>query len=83
MTQFERLPGAAADEPPLIFHLLVGYFHSKPERLHTLGLFRVTSVDENLREVEFHLNYGNLNFLQQIEDPHLVTNYWKRLLRSL
>ena len=47
------------------------------------GIFRITSVGAKVREIETHLSQGNLNILQTVEDPHLIANYWKRLLREM
>ena len=44
------------DQAPLIFWLLAGYFRSNPDNFKTVGLFRVTSSGENVRELETHLS---------------------------
>ena len=68
---------------PLIFWLLAGYFRSKPEKFNTVGLFRVTSQNETLRELELHLSQENFQYLNTIQDAHIVTNYFKRMLREM
>lgn len=58
----------------------------KPDDLsyiNSKGIFRVTSVGEEIRAIETHLSQGNFNILTKITDPHLVANYWKRLLREM
>ena len=76
---------AGIDIPPLVFWLIAGYFYSKPERFDAEGLFRVTSSDSKVRELEHHMSKGNYAYLadeEKVDDPHVVANYLKRLLRE-
>ena len=81
MKEFEKIPDLGEDKPPLIFWLLAGYFRSQPDRFKELGLFRVTSTGEDVRELEVHMSQGNYSFLNQVKKSHTVANYWKRMLR--
>ena len=47
------------------------------------GIFCVTGSDLKIRELELHLSRGNYAFLKQVNDPHVVACYWKRLLRDM
>ena len=51
--------------------------------MKTEGIFRVTGNDEKVRELETHMSQGNFSFLLHVENPHVVTNYWKRVLREM
>ena len=68
---------------PLLFQLLAGYFRSNQSAMRTTGIFRVTGSDKKVRELELHLSRGNYAFLAQVNDPHVVVGYWKRVLREL
>ena len=83
LEQFRRRPDLDQDQPPLIFWLLAGYFRNTPAKFNTLGLFRVTSSDERVREVEIHMSQANFPYLTTVKDGNLVANYWKRLLREM
>ena len=72
-----------AQETPLVFQLLAGYFMSNEANLGTEGIFRVTGSDIKVRELEVHMSQGNYSFLTKVKSPHTVTNYWKRLLREM
>ena len=43
----------------------------------------MTSANDDVRELEYHLSQGNYAFLNQVNKPHTVANYWKRLLREM
>ena len=60
-----------------------GYFKSNPDYIKELGLFRVTSASDDVRELEYHLSQGNYAFLNKVNKPHTVANYWKRMLREM
>ena len=70
-------------ETPLIFWILTGYFRSKLSHIQTIGIFRVKGSNSNIRQLEYHMSKGNFSFMTKVEDPHTVTNYWKRLLREM
>ena len=36
-----------------------------------------------MRELETHLSQANYSYLNKVTDPHLVANYWKRVLREM
>ena len=77
-------PGARDDEPPLIFKILIGYFLAKPEeRLHALGIFRVTSTWPQISSLEAHLVTGNYEELEHVEKSSIVANMIKYTLKFL
>ena len=79
-----RLPEKGLYSTPTIFWILAGYFRKNDsQNMKTQGLFRITSVGEQLRELETHLSQGNFAYLERVTDPHLVANHWKRLLREM
>ena len=43
----------------------------------------MTSQNDRLRELEIHLSQANFQFLNTVTDPHIVTNYFKRMLREM
>ena len=51
--------------------------------MKSLGIFRITSSDEKVRDFETHMSQGNFSFLLGVTDPHVLTNYWKRVLREM
>ena len=83
LQQFQNRDVLGYDEAPLIFWLLAGYFRSKVDKIKETGIFRVTSSDAQLRDIEIHMSQENYPFLKSIDNPHLVANYWKRLLREM
>ena len=68
---------------PLIFWLLAGYFRAEPFHFKKTGLFRVTASDMKVRELEIQMSQGNFHYLKKTAEPHVVANYWKRLLREM
>ena len=83
LDQFPRRVEIDEEQAPLIFWLIAGYFRAQPERFKTLGLFRVTSSDQKLRILELHLSQGNLEYLREVKDAHLIANHCKRTLREM
>ena len=71
------------NETPLIFWLLAGYFRTNEEKFVETGLFRVTGADTEIRDLELHMNAENFPYLNKVENPHTVCNFWKRTLRSM
>ena len=63
--------------------MLAGCLIGDNDNLQDVGIFRVTGSDQKIRELEIHLSQGNFNFLRSKPDSHTITNYWKRLLRSM
>ena len=92
--EFKQRPDLGGDHVPLIFWLLTGFFRYKMKELNrffTTGLFRVTSSDQRVRDLEIHLSQGNYGYLEHIEDekknklmdPNIVANYLKRVFRQM
>ena len=54
--KFFRQRPDAPDSAPLIFWLMAGYFRDNPENFKTKGIFRVTSSDSEVRELELHMS---------------------------
>ena len=77
------MEGHTADDTPLIFWLLAGYFRLSGPHMKTEGIFRVTGSDAKIRELELHMSQGDYPFLTRVAEPHTVTNYWKRVLREM
>lgn len=70
--------------PPLIFWLLTEYFRQNNNAMMKQeGIFRITSTDSAVRELETHLSQGNYQALRAHPDPFVVANYFKRMLREL
>ena len=81
LEEFERRSGVEeADQVPLIFYLLTGYFRANKERMQKIGVFRITASDEKVRLLELHMSQGNYSFLKTAE-VHVVANFFKRVLR--
>ena len=72
-----------SDEAPLIFWLLAGHFRAKPERLDTVGVFRLVSTQEDVDDLKLHISQGNYSYLEEVRDIQVVVNFWKKLLKSL
>ena len=47
------------------------------------GIFRVTSHGAEVRKFETHMSQENYIALQREQDPHIVSNYFKRVLREM
>ena len=72
------------ESAPLIFWLLVGYFQKNDKAfMKTEGIFRITSRVLDIRVLNLHLSKGSYATLANESDPHVVTNYWKHLLREM
>ena len=52
-------------------------------RIKTEGIFRVTASDEKTRLLEVHMSQGDYGYLGGVREPHVVTNFWKRVLRYM
>lgn len=68
---------------PLVFWLLAGYFRQNPEYFKEEGLFRVAAPESDVRELEVHMSQENFYYLQTIKNVHIVSNYWKKLMREM
>jgi hypothetical protein len=68
---------------PLIFHLVVGYFQHNPEKLKSEGLFRVAAGDHDVADLEVHLSFQNYHRMLQIDNPNIVSNYLKKMMREM
>ena len=47
------------------------------------GIFRITSSNTAVRELELHMSQENYPFLKSVKNVHLVSNYWKRIFREM
>ena len=83
LLEFDQLKYHERNSVPLIFHLLVGYFQANPDLLRTEGLFRVAAAPDHVTELEIHLAMRNYSFLTNVKDPHIVSNYFKTLMREM
>jgi hypothetical protein len=83
LKEFELCVGHDLQSVPQIFHLLVGYFQHNPETLKTVGLFRIAAKDQDVQRLETHLSMGNYHRLTHIKNPHVVSNYWKIMMREM
>lgn len=93
LEEFRQRPelGDDGNHAPLIFWLLAGFFRHNARRFFTTGVYRVTSSDTKVRELELHLSQGNFGYLESQEqlpqknniDPNVVANYLKRVLRQM
>ena len=57
--EFRQRPDLGGNHVPLVFWLLAGFFRYKMnelKRFFTTGLFRVTSSDQKVRDLEIHLS---------------------------
>ena len=43
----------------------------------------MTASDEKTRLLEAHMSQGNYAYLSGVKEPHVVTNFWKRVLRYM
>ena len=90
LDEFRQRPelGDDGNHAPLIFWLLAGFFRHNARRFFTTGVYRVTSSDSKVRELELHLAKGNYGYLESEQlqrniDPNVVANYLKRVLRQM
>lgn len=83
LRQFKQLDGHDKFSPPLVFHLVVGYFQRNPETLKSEGLFRVATDMALVHELEVHLAMENYHHITQVASPNVVTNYFKLMLREM
>ena len=63
--------------------MLAGYFRHNRQYLKTEGLFRVAAPESDVRELEIHLSQDNYFYLEKIQNCHIVSNYWKKLMREM
>ena len=66
LDEFRQRPelGDDGNHAPLIFWLLAGFFRHNARRFFTTGVYRVTSSDSKVRELELHLAKGNYGYLE-------------------
>ena len=78
------LPGDSSPKsPPLVFWLLAGYFRKNTDKLDTEGLFRVAAPEADVRELEIHMSQETFYYLDTVQNCHIVSNYWKKMLREM
>ena len=46
-------------------------------------MFRVAAPESDVRELEVHMSQENFYYLQTIKNVHIVSNYWKKLMREM
>lgn len=69
---------------PLIFYLIVGYFRQMGgENMHPVGLFRLAAPAVDVYKFEINMAAGNYSHVAEVTNPHIVSNYLKRLLREM
>ena len=51
--------------------------------LKSEGLFRVAAGDNDVSDLEIHLSFQNYHRITQIENPNIISNYFKKLLREM
>ena len=83
LRQFKQLDGHDKNSPPLVFHLVIGYFQTNPETLKSEGLFRVATDMALVHELEVHLAMENYHHITQVASPNVVTNYFKLMMREM
>lgn len=83
LCQFKRLTGQPPDAPPLVFWLLAGYFRKNDQVMRTEGLFRVAAPEADVRELEIHMSQDNFYYLETVTNCHIVSNYWKKMMREM
>ena len=83
LRQFRLLEGENENSPPLVFWLLAGYFRKNSHHLRTEGLFRVAAPETDVRELEIHMSQDNYYYLETVQNCHIVSNYWKKMMREM
>lgn len=83
LCQFKQRDGAKESDVPLIFWLVAGYFRTQEKKMETEGLFRVAAAESDVKELEIHLSQDNYYFLTTVENPHVVSNYLKKMMREM
>ena len=71
---------------PKIFEILRGYFLKDDEKhLKAKGIFRITSTKKSVQDLALYMSQGNYAMLEdeRYQDPCLVANVWKHLLRDM
>ena len=71
------------DNVPELFVLVFDCFKEKPGFLQTEGIFRLACDEEEEKKLESAIMEGQYQALADVEDPHVVANFLKRLLRRL
>ena len=83
LRQFKLREGYANESVPLVFWLLAGFFRKNAHYLETEGLFRVAAPEADVRELEIHMSQDNFYYLETVKNCHIVSNYWKKLMREM
>ena len=84
MYEFKVIEGSGKDAVPEIFLALVSFFEANPHLMQTYTLFRKNSTSMNMDSIDIHLSHGNYHYLNTIlNDPYLVANHIKRILREM
>lgn len=69
---------------PEIFILLVTFFEQNPEIMKTEGLFRISASLDRVDDLQIHIQMGNYYKLRLMnEDPHVVSNFLKKVLKFM
>ena len=83
LRQFKLLNPQENESVPLVFWLLAGFFRKNAHYLETEGLFRVAAPEADVRELEIHMSQDNFYYLETVKNCHIVSNYWKKLMREM
>lgn len=46
-------------------------------------MFRVAAPEADVRELEIHMSQDNFYYLETVENCHIVSNYWKKMMREM
>lgn len=66
---------------PEIFILIVSFFEVHHSLLKTEGLFRIAASLDKIDRLQMHLQNGNYYIMtQMVEEPHVVANFFKKVL---
>ena len=72
------------ERAPLIFYLIAGYFReNEGVNMHQEGLFRLAASTADVYKFEINMAAGNYGHVAEVKNPHVVSNYLKRLLREM
>ena len=66
-----------------MFWLVAGYFRCNRHKLLAEGLFRVAAPEADVRELEINMSQDNFYYLSKVDNPHIVSNYWKKMMREM
>lgn len=83
LQEFETIKQNGIILPKLFINIYDYFLDEKGKRIKTENIFILKSSAQDLDTIERHISFGNYQYMHQCNDPVLVANYFKCVLKYM